>query len=231
MRVNAWVGGGALPPAVRGTKLAGLGGIEDWYATFADIANAGDITDHEAAAAGLPPVDSLSLWPCVPAARTPTALRVTSELRARARRYVSGGARSSPRSQLILGTGDGGVDGIIVDKGAAGLWKRLEGNQHYAGWTAPAWPNATAHHTPDAADCSPFCLFRLDTDPHERADLQPNASSGAAAAIAQELAEKMVAARATGFHPVRGPQDPQACVTGMAKYGGYWGPWVGVEQA
>ena len=140
---------------------------------------------------------------------------------------MSGGARASPRTQLVLGTGDGDADGIIVDKGAAGLWKRLEGQQEYSGYTAPAWPSASAHHTPGAGSCSPFCIFRLDTDPTEHSDLQPNSSSSAA--IAQELGAKLAAARATGFRPERGPVDPEACIAGMELWGGFWGPWVGVE--
>ena len=62
MRVNAYVGGGALPAAVRGTRKAGIAHITDIYATAAALAGA-DPTDHRAAAAGLPPIDSLNLWP------------------------------------------------------------------------------------------------------------------------------------------------------------------------
>ena len=39
-----------------------------------------------------------------------------------------------------------------------------------AGWTGPVCPNAT-FKAPSHGSCSPFCLFRLDTDPGEHDDL------------------------------------------------------------
>ena len=60
--MNAWAAGGLIPSAMRGTKLSGLAAVWDSYATFAALAGA-DPTDHRAAAAGLPPVDSIDLWP------------------------------------------------------------------------------------------------------------------------------------------------------------------------
>ena len=53
---------------------------QDIYATFAHLAGA-DPTDHSAAAANLPPVDSVDLWP-----------------------YLSGQASSSPRSIIPIGS-------------------------------------------------------------------------------------------------------------------------------
>lgn len=62
IRGNAFVSGGFLPPSVRGTKFDGLVALWDWYATFAVLAGV-DPTDHRAAAAGLPPIDSVDLSP------------------------------------------------------------------------------------------------------------------------------------------------------------------------
>ena len=47
------------------------------------------------------------------------------------------------------------------------------------------------------------------------------------AAIADLLKQKMADAQKTAFHPVRGNQDPNSCLTAMGRWGGYWGPWVG----
>ena len=47
---------------MRGGKLSGLAAVWDAYATFAALAGA-DPTDHRAAAAGLPAIDSVDLWP------------------------------------------------------------------------------------------------------------------------------------------------------------------------
>ena len=63
IRVAAFASGGWLPVAQRGRWTDGLVAIEDWYRTFARLGGLRDdqITDHEAAAAGLPPVDSLDV--------------------------------------------------------------------------------------------------------------------------------------------------------------------------
>lgn len=62
VRVNAFVGGGALPLAVRGSRSSALATLWDVYPTFATLAGA-NWTDHEAQAAGLPPVDGIDQWP------------------------------------------------------------------------------------------------------------------------------------------------------------------------
>ena len=54
-----------------GTKLDGLVALADWYSTFAFLAGIVDPTDHAAAAAGLPPIDSLNLWPYLSGAARP----------------------------------------------------------------------------------------------------------------------------------------------------------------
>ena len=80
IRVNSWIGGGAVPAAMRGKKLEGLTAVWDIYATFAGLAGV-DPTDHSAAAANLPPIDSVDLWP-----------------------YLSGATTSSPRTRLAIGS-------------------------------------------------------------------------------------------------------------------------------
>jgi arylsulfatase I/J len=84
IRGNAFVSGGFLPPAVRGTKFEGLVAVWDWYSTFCAVVRqtihfqdlsswavkstirlclqAGvSAIDRRAAAASLPPIDSLSM--------------------------------------------------------------------------------------------------------------------------------------------------------------------------
>lgn len=51
------------------------------YATFSALAGV-DPTDEKAAAAGLPPIDSLNLWP-----------------------LISGANTTSPRTEVVLGAG------------------------------------------------------------------------------------------------------------------------------
>ena len=159
-----------------------------------------DIADKAAAEAKLPPIDSLNLWP-----------------------YLTGDAATSPRQQVVVGTGNGDVNGILVQNGTH-LWKRLEGSITMAGWTAPQSPNST-FQTPGVQKCEPYCLYDVLADPSEYSNLVNDTSTGT---VALELKAKMVAAGSTGFRPDRGPQDPQSCLTAMEKYGGWWGPWVSI---
>merc|ERR1711988_830911 len=79
IRVNAFVTGGLVPSERHGSKLEGLATGWDWYATYAALAGV-DPTDHKAAAAGLPPHDSLNIWP-----------------------WIAGEVENSPRTELALG--------------------------------------------------------------------------------------------------------------------------------
>ena len=64
VRVNAFVSGGFLPSTMRGKKTEGYVHLADWYATFCGLAGV-DPTDLLAASAGLPPIDSLDMWPLI----------------------------------------------------------------------------------------------------------------------------------------------------------------------
>lgn len=107
VRANAFVSGGFLPAAMRGTTTEALVGIEDWYVTLARLAGA-DPIDERAAAAGLPPVEGFDMWP-----------------------LLSGANATSPRTEVWLGsfgntTGDTAptvVQGLIRADG----WKLLQG--------------------------------------------------------------------------------------------------------
>jgi hypothetical protein len=65
VRAAGLVNGGLLQPGVRGTKLAGAGSyihLCDFFATFCGLAGV-DPTDDSARRLGLPPIDSLDMWP------------------------------------------------------------------------------------------------------------------------------------------------------------------------
>ena len=64
VRVNAFVSGGYLPKSRRGKVENGMIHIADWYATFAAIIGF-DPTDERAKKAGLPPIDSMNMWPLI----------------------------------------------------------------------------------------------------------------------------------------------------------------------
>ena len=81
LRVAAFVSGGFIPKALRGTTNNGIVHIADWYATLSSLAGV-DPTDHRAAAdpQGLPPIDSIDMWP-----------------------FLSGKAATSPRTTIPVG--------------------------------------------------------------------------------------------------------------------------------
>ena len=69
IRVSAFASGGLIPASRRGTKEEGLTAVWDWYATFCGLAGV-DPHDERAEKAGLPPIDSLDLWPLLSGANT-----------------------------------------------------------------------------------------------------------------------------------------------------------------
>lgn len=64
IRVNAFVSGGVIPEAVRGTKLDGMIHIADWYGTLCGLAGVSPY-DEWAAESNLPAVDSVDVWPMI----------------------------------------------------------------------------------------------------------------------------------------------------------------------
>merc|ERR1712080_518629 len=153
IRGNAFASGGFLPKKVRGTKQESTMCIWDWYSTFSHLAGV-DPTDHRAAAANLPPIDSFNLVP-----------------------LLFGENSTSPRVEIPLGTPamkttqyeSTTVNGLIH-----GDYKILIGNIIEAGWQGPHYPNSTTNtHCFDTnvanssclANCDPACLYNIKTDP------------------------------------------------------------------
>ena len=118
MRVNALVSGGLVPAAQRGTITTELAAMEDLYATYCDLAGVSPV-DERAAAAGLPPVDGVSLWP-----------------------LISGANTTGPRTEAWLGSGgagdsDNSNDPIVQGFVRADGYKVLWGNVIENAWTGP----------------------------------------------------------------------------------------------
>mmetsp|Transcript_102143 Transcript_102143/g.264492 ORF Transcript_102143/g.264492 Transcript_102143/m.264492 type:complete len:552 (-) Transcript_102143:228-1883(-) len=213
IRVNAFVSGGLLPKEVRGSKQEGFVFAWDWYATIAALAGV-DPTDHRAALAGLPPVDSRNMWP-----------------------LLSGRVTHSPRTELVIGdtaltdphvNSATRVGGIIQ-----GRYKLLVGELSMAGWTGPKFPNVTSDWNPTktwqtcGTDIKSGCLFDIFDDPTEHHNLASEKPElfGSMLARVQELQKGV-------FSPHRGlPHMFEACHHALHTYGGFWGPFVGVENA
>ena len=86
IRVNAFVSGGFLPEKMRGKKTEEYIHLADWYGTFCGLAGV-DIIDYRAAAANLPPVDSLDMWPLISGV---TATSPRNEIHASINTLISG---------------------------------------------------------------------------------------------------------------------------------------------
>jgi len=101
IRVAAFVSGGFVPAAMRGTRNNGMIHIADWYSTFTGLAGV-DPTDHLAAASALPAIDSIDMWP-----------------------FLSGQVDTSPRDTIPI-AGDCLVHGdwkLITDKTSPDFWQ------------------------------------------------------------------------------------------------------------
>ena len=228
IRVASFVSGGYLPPAVRGTVSDGLIAGWDWLSTFAGFAEE-DPTDHKAAAAGLPPIDSIDMWP-----------------------MLSGANSTSPRTYIEIGSNVGGDHGRTVGATSVGgiivpPYKLILGTlcdyshktgacnpaqpqylENYAGWTGPQSPNNTMPHpsfqsmnttcgrTPETG-----CLFDVYADPTEHINIAMAHPDTFHALLAQvDELQKSV------FSPVRGNNSGgQACAQAIEN-GDWWGPFV-----
>ena len=210
-RVNAFVGGGAraLPVAARGGRvLAGptdLMHISDWYATLADMAGV-DISSENviAAATGLPPLDSLSMWP-----------------------LITGTNTTSPRNELQLST----QALVQCSTAAAGAlnqstcYKLVVGKQPMNGWTGPRYPNASGPQPTFIPkgwehNCGAGELYDILGDPTEHVNL-----AAAQPALLAAMQARLAQLNEGYFDPKRGKPDHAACKAAKAR-GGYYGPFV-----
>ena len=202
-----------IPPSRRGTAEAGLVAGWDWYATLAGLAGV-DPTDHRAAQAGLPPIDSLDLWP-----------------------LISGANATSPRAELHIGSNEGGDRDAARDRGATlvgGLiappYKILVGDGpggiiDMAGWPGPDSPN---QNNTDYGRLTQVCgrtvetgcLYNVFADPEERANIIATNQG-----VWTKLLARMDEVQQTVFSPSRGATDPRACEMALKRHG-FWGPFV-----
>jgi arylsulfatase I/J len=210
VRANCFVSGGAVPAGVRGTPVPGLVSIADVYTTLCALAGV-DPADDRAAAAGLPPVDGLDMWP-----------------------LLSGANATGPRADVPLGTSaspDPDVQSGTVVQGVvrADGWKLLINEVTSAVWTSPQYPNGstwvdTPHPCGDPlsnATAKKGCLFNVLTDPSEYDDV-----AEAHPDIVLELRARITQWQATAFAPERGADDGAACRAAMSTWRGSWGPFL-----
>jgi arylsulfatase B len=218
VRVAALVSGGAIPPGRRNGTYAGVSAVADWMATFADAAGLPPPADAAAAAAGLPPIDSVSHW------RALTSLAPGA-----------GAAAMSPRAGVPLLLSSNYTDAKIASgtKSAALLldnWKLLVGQSLCADWSGRVFPNATdtnACLTSSVLQCggaSKGCLFDVVGDPGEHHDV-----SAAHPDVLTEMQGMLRDEEKRVFRPDRGC-DGESCAEAVCKAadaaGGFWAPFL-----
>ena len=241
IRGNGWISGGFLPTSVRGTVYNGLTAAWDWYATFCALGGV-DPTDHRAAAAGLPAIDSYdhsklilgtnltSPRVVLPIGTEPRASNISNAplcssygLSTDGSEYyydedMDGTKIAGPPAEGKCTT----MAGIIVVQGDA-MWKLLTGDVEQDMFTGPHYPNKTTDEISNnfVGHCAGGCLFNVAADPQERYDLAASMPDKVA-----ELYAMVVAHEATAFNPIRGKTDPQSCISALGEYKGFWGPFI-----
>lgn len=140
VRVNAFVSGGFLPKAVRGTTLEEMITVADWYATFSGLAGV-DPEDPKAKAAGLPPIDSLDMWP-----------------------LLSGQNATSPRTEYFINS-----EALISGKWK--LLTGTQKGSGWGGPRYPNISSAGHEVGLINLPCTPACLFDVESDRTEHNDV------------------------------------------------------------
>ena len=174
------------------------------YATLAKLASV-SAEDFQAAAAGLPPIDSLDMSGML-LGRNTTSPRTEIALSYAPEHTPGSGAGStaliSGRYKLILYEG-GLLDGFFP---------------------GPTTPNGSNWH--QEVNCSGGCLFDLESDPVEHKNLAAEQP-----AVLAALKARLQEIGATVYQSTGNPKKQDAAaVAAAAQRGGFWGPWIAEKR-
>lgn len=239
IRGNGFVSGGFLPAERRGTKYEELNTVWDWYHTFSAFAGV-DPTDHRAAAASLPPIDSFDMSAMIMGTNLTsprTEIPIGTEPRQSnistaplcssytAHQYYEDNRIEGDEIPPLAQNGKcTTVSGLIMDMGAGKpLWKILTGTIEQDCYSGPHFPN-TSTTVPSSAyvgHCGNGCLYDIRADPLETTDVAASHPH-----ILQQMRTKLEAYETTAFNPHRGTLNPNACKKALGEYGGFWGPFI-----
>eukprot|EP00050_Salpingoeca_kvevrii_P006706 m.291120 g.291120 ORF g.291120 m.291120 type:complete len:544 (+) comp12413_c0_seq1:60-1691(+) len=199
IRATAFVSGGFLPRHMQGQKATKPVHIADWYATLCRLAGV-DPTDHRAADAGLPPIDSLDLWD-----------------------YISGANASSPRSVIPFG-GDCIIRDqwkLITHPTMPDFWQGPKYPNSSSALLNEAWLRA-------GNPCTNGCLFDVENDPTEQNNLitqQPDIATQLSNLLDAEKKSYFHNHDHFENNCPSGVKDC-ACYIATTRYGGFLGPYA-----
>jgi len=209
VRVPAVIGGGYLPQARRGQTAQQMMHMTDLFATFVYLANnrpkpaalAALLHDASGELAGLPPVDSVNMWPAV---ASPLG-------KGRSVLHLSPTSLISGQFKLIVGVQSQTMWTGPVFPNATGEQPLYSPNDDF-----PIDDEKQFLH-----DCGEGCVFNIISDPTEHVDL-----ASAKPALLKTLVQKLAQLNKGNFVPARGAEDPQACVVALDQWHGVLGPFL-----
>jgi len=195
VRTVAFMAGGALPAAARGTTAGAYVHVTDFHATFCALAGVPAADDVP----GLPAVDAVDVWDALTAPAAGTAAGTAPLARTE---MVLAGCNPADDSDCTGGqaTDDSALlvldDELLPFNGSAGAWKLVNGRQQGRGtWQGPVYPNGTKDPLDDSS-CVAGCLFDVAADPTEHADL---AALPAYGGLLARMRARLAARLATGY--------------------------------
>ena len=132
---------------------------------------------------------------------------------------ISGKKTESPRKDVP----------ISYNTLISGDYKILTGDVEYSGWTGPMFPNTTHPSLPFyyMSHCNDTgCLYNIKEDPGEHSELSVTMPS-----VLRSMRAKLKKYQDTYFNPDRGNHSwPGACDYALNKYGGFYGPFLFVND-
>ena len=205
MRVAAMISGGFLSPSTRGTRLGAMTHTADWLVTLCLLAGGSSSfcgRDTRGDAAGMPPIDSLDLWP-----------------------LLSGQNSTSPR------TGFAASEGTIVS-GPYKLLIGSVGGASWTGPLFPNASSPSQDLTKYTALCGKKgCLYDVENDPTEQIDIS-SSNPAIVAQLQGELdAARMTfynnnETAVCAHNPNLPIHSVCACDAAKVVWGGYLGPYA-----
>merc|ERR1712217_398972 len=204
LRVNAFVTGGTIPRAKRGTVLTDYIHVADWYSTFCAIAGISAV-DERAAKAGLPAVDGIDHSELLLGAASPGTGNRTEV-------HHSVRALTVGRWKLITG-------GYMDELAKFPMGTPMIGWSDYGnGWGFQAIRNTYLSFK----NCGAGCLYDVIADPTERHNVAEQHPDQVAT-----LKARLDELNAHVFLPDRGAPDKASCT----RWNGFYGPWIDVPTS